>query len=166
MSETPKRITQKNVGEVSKSAIDKGKAEVEKPFSCDFPGCNKTFKNRAGLASHQRSAHNEVKTVKEGKKKAISDTERVMTTKERLDKMPKILFIVPLEAGEKPGATIEVGINGYFMSYPKGKYFEAPQPVIDLIRNYIETVTSAGTEYKLDPNDPNDRGKFQGSLGR
>lgn len=161
MNKEPERITQASVSEVKKSATKAQKAKVAKPYKCEFPGCDRTFKSRAGLASHVRAAHevSDAEKLPEKDNKVQKYNKQVDVMRDRLEKQPKVMFIIPLAPGEKPGATIEVGINGCFFSYPKGKYFEAPRSIVELIQNYVESQAGAGKMYKIDPSNPDDQGK-------
>lgn len=162
---TPERITADSVGslkEPTEEAKKEVKAEAAGTNLCTFPGCGKTFKSQAGLMSHFKSHLGETVEIPEAgptasvaqmpdvESKPVSETvvsrmsQMQQNMVKELEKQPKMTFYVPLNPGEKEGATIEVGINGVRFVYPKGTFFEAPLACVELIKNYMESVSNAG----------------------
>lgn len=59
----------------------------------------------------------------------------LVDTKALLDLSPKVSFMCPLGADEKPGAEEIVQINGYKYTIKKGHMVEIPRPVADILAN-------------------------------
>ena len=57
----------------------------------------------------------------------------LVDTKALLDLSPKVMFMVPLAADEKPGAEEIVQINGHKYTIKKGNMVEVPRPVMELL---------------------------------
>jgi len=53
--------------------------------------------------------------------------------KEHLAAQPKVRILIPLETGEKKGATVSVILNGYRQNIMKGVYVEVPEQIADVI---------------------------------
>jgi hypothetical protein len=180
---TPERLTEDNVGSVNVSpkVAEAAKEAVRPVFVCEY--CNRKFKSRAGLASHVRANHQEdtspVEEEEEQESEPIYETRdvevdpakfepriselddviknRKENVVELLSKQKKVMFMIPLMPGEKPGATVEVGINGLVMVYPKGEYFEAPMSVVELLKEYEHVKSTSGAEYKVDRDEDTER---------
>lgn len=60
----------------------------------------------------------------------------IIRTKKALAAAPKTKWIVNLEPGERPGATISVTINGYRLSIKKGVLVEIPVPVAEVLASH------------------------------
>lgn len=73
-----------------------------------------------------------------------------MLTKQKLDKRPKVQFMVPLGLNEKPGAYEEVYINGYRYTIAKGKMVTIPDRVAELLANKYQIELEAGQESRID----------------
>lgn len=164
MSDVPERITPESVSRVKQSVVSKQKEGVEKPYKCRKTGCDQMFKTRAGRASHERVCVGKpVESVKEkvvekSVEKSAAQVEvlavgRIERAKQRLAQQEQVRFFIPLNMGEKPGATVEACINGYKMSYPKGKHFTAPKQVVDNFIHQMEVQNNAGAAYKTDRSD-------------
>lgn len=71
----------------------------------------------------------------EGKKpyRKLTDVEM----RDYLMSYPKVSIHVPLEAGEKKGATEIVSINGVQLNILKGTMVEIPKPFADLLMNFL-----------------------------
>ena len=50
-----------------------------------------------------------------------------------LETQPKVSILIPLERGEKKGATQPFTINGYRFNVPKGMMTQVPEQVADMI---------------------------------
>jgi len=158
MAKVPERITPKNVKKVavSEKKIKEVKKELENPFVCEV--CGFVSKSKSGLQLHTKSHDGEV--VKEAPKdteKTLSGTELdgVMKSQKQMtiegwEKEPMVSCYIPLNFGEKRGSTHEVCVNGVVVVYPKGKRFDAPKSVADLIDNYLDSVAHAGDESAID----------------
>jgi hypothetical protein len=77
--------------------------------------------------------------------KKVETTKKVMDTAERvrsradetelsLSKDRKVMFMIPLGKGEKPGSSYHsVTINGFRTNVPKGKMVEIPEKIANLL---------------------------------
>lgn len=165
----PEKLTPENVGvkKVSAKSVKANKEEVSAKFTCEV--CGGEFKSKPGLMSHTRSAHPEqtgevkdkaveVEAVEDDPGKfevRISSLDEVIKNRKEnmvsvLEAQPKVMFMIPIMPGEKPGSTVEVCINGLVMVYPKGEYFEAPMSVVELLREYERVKATSGAEYRVD----------------
>ena len=63
-------------------------------------------------------------------KRVLSKAEQM---KEHLDSQPKVSILIPLERGEKKGATQPFCINGYRFTVPKGAMTQVPEQVAQMI---------------------------------
>jgi len=160
MAKKTDRITPKNVKKVAVSPkkVKEVKEEVEKPFVCDVMVDGKVCGFRAArkqdLETHQRKHQGEV-VKKGGRSLSSTEVENVTKTQkqitiEKWEKEDQVRCYIPLNFGEKPGATHEVCVNGVVMVYPKGKPFTAPKSIVDLIEHYLESVATAGDEMAFD----------------
>jgi hypothetical protein len=75
---------------------------------------------------------------------------RAQTTKDILDRQPKVRFMIPLDMGEKKGSYHEVQINGYILRIQKGVFVDIPQSVADLLAESFDLTNEAGSEYRID----------------
>jgi hypothetical protein len=82
---------------------------------------NKTAPVKAPIAMHPQA------TAREELKKSISDMEA------NLNSQPKVSIMIPLEKGEKKGATQPFCINGYKFKVPKGMMTQVPEQVAEMI---------------------------------
>lgn len=77
-------------------------------------------------------------------------TAKSQAVKEALEKQPKVRMIVPLEGGEKIGATIPVTINGYRLNVPKGVYTMIPEQVAQMLMESYNQTEEAGRPFRID----------------
>jgi hypothetical protein len=94
-----------------------------------------------------------VKSVPAQAKESRVDIElrgRARTTKEILDRQPKVRFMIPLDMGEKKGSYHEVQINGYVLHIQKGVFVDLPKTVADLLAESMDLTNEAGSEFRID----------------
>lgn len=91
----------------------------------------------------------------------------------KLEKQPKVRWMIPLEGEEKPGvvreimgkdghkeyvhvsgAIVTVQLNGYKTLVPKGVFVDIPQQVADELAQSMQQTQDAGADFKIDRVDP------------
>lgn len=63
---------------------------------------------------------------------------------------PQTVFMVPLQAGEKPGAVETVSLNGYRINVKKGKMVTIPVAMAQIIGEKYQIEMEAGSSMLLD----------------
>ncbi len=121
---------------------------------------NEEIKEKKTKYPISRSKKTEIKKVMEtaeSVKKPLTDDEKIEEFKrkarEEIDKCPKVNFIVPLEAGEKPGAVQVVSLNGYTLTIKKGAMVEIPKPFAEILAEKFNIEMTAGQEMRVDRSD-------------
>lgn len=71
-------------------------------------------------------------------------------TKQKLEKEPKVSFIIPLVSGEKPGAFEIVNINGYQYTIKKGEMVDIPRSVANVLADHYKITMMAGQDKRID----------------
>lgn len=79
-------------------------------------------------------------------------TAEMRKAKEYLSTEPKIPLFVPLLPGEKDGAVLEVGYNGYNFFIKKGYMVEVPKTIHEIVFNNLQATAQAGKEFLIDRN--------------
>lgn len=74
-------------------------------------------------------------------------------TKNKLDREPKVMFLVPLAEGEKKGAVHDCFINGYQYTVKKGIMSQVPQSIANLLAEHYKIGMETGAEFLLDSDD-------------
>ena len=165
MSKTQKRITPENVGSIASSSKDKKEAKkpVESPFVCEV--CGRSFKSKAGLASHMKT-HKEViaepieeepveipqeeEEIDEESIKWVTQYVRGIINNKplirQLSQERKITLILPKADSEGGSAVMEAKINGQAFEYPKGVYIDVPESMAVLLKSSVEAEESMGNE--------------------
>lgn len=83
-------------------------------------------------------------------------SDQIAITREKLMNGPKTFFVVPLDAGEKPGAVETVNINGWKLTIKKGALVEIPIAVMKILANYYKVSLEAGQDKLIDRNERHD----------
>jgi hypothetical protein len=60
-------------------------------------------------------------------------SEKALAMKINLEKQPKVSVLIPLEKGEKRGATQPFCLNSYHFTVPKGTMTQVPEQIADMI---------------------------------
>lgn len=76
--------------------------------------------------------------------------DRVAQTREKLMNGPKVMFMVPMQPGEKPGAVETVNINGFKLTIQKGVMVEIPVAMAKVLANYLQVEMNAGSDKLID----------------
>ncbi len=76
--------------------------------------------------------------------------EMARRTKEAMAKEPKVSIMIPLEAGEKPGAVEVVSINHYRLNIRKGCMVKVPQSFAEHIADCYRITMEAGQDRKVE----------------
>jgi hypothetical protein len=81
----------------------------------------------------------------------MSDTNegKAQIMKAQLDAQPKVPIMIPLGAGETPGVTESVILNGYRLNIRKGEYVMVPQQVAQVIMESQKHTKEAIENYFL-----------------
>jgi hypothetical protein len=78
----------------------------------------------------------------------------VQKMKKHLEAQPKVMIMIPFEAGEKPETAkhikFSVRLNGYLMEVPRGVRVEVPQQVAEVIWERLESEGRIGQEWRVD----------------
>lgn len=89
--------------------------------------------------------------------RALNDQQReyyhARRSKHELLTGPKTMFMVPLQPGEKPGATETVSINGYRLNVKKGAMVKIPVPMAQAIAEKYQIEMEAGSNMLFDRDD-------------
>lgn len=91
----------------------------------------------------------------EGKKPTKDQIKTDKDMRDYLMSFPKVMVMVPLIAGEKPGSTEPVLVNGVRLNIMKGTMVEVPKPFADQIfqhYNIGQLEGSLGAESRIDGN--------------
>jgi hypothetical protein len=110
----------------------------------------------------------------EEKEIGIQYAEKRKRMKDHLLAQPKVSILIPLEPGEKvgvvewrtdkngeeyqlhiSGAIESVQINGFKFFIPKGRYYEVPKQIAEVVSQSQQQVLEAGQEFSIDRIDPN-----------
>lgn len=97
--------------------------------------------------------------IKDASIGGLTLSERAEMTKLKLAKEPKIMAVIPLDAGEKPGAVKTVTINGYRIEIKKNHPVELPKTVWELIMHNMKVSSSATATHPLNLNNADDERK-------
>ena len=76
-------------------------------------------------------------------------TQRKQATKELLAKEAKIAMFIPLLPGEKDGASLELGLNGYVVYVKKGVMVDLPESLAELVKDHLVATSQAGRRFEL-----------------
>lgn len=77
----------------------------------------------------------------------------IAVTKAKIDKEPKVHFMIPLAEGEKAGAVHDCFINGHKVTVKKGVMTKVPKSIADLLANHYKVTAEAGSDFRLDLNE-------------
>jgi hypothetical protein len=97
--------------------------------------------------------------IKDASVGGLTLSERAEMTKLKLAKEPKIMAVIPLDPGEKPGAVKTVSINGYRIEIKKNHPVELPKTVWELIMHNMKVSSSATASHPLNLNNADDERK-------
>lgn len=81
----------------------------------------------------------------------------IKITENKLNKEPKVMFMVPLAEGEKKGAVHECFINGFRYAVPKGVMTQIPESIASLLAEHYKIGMEAGADFRID----NDNAKLE-----
>lgn len=80
-------------------------------------------------------------------KQLLSDIE---LTKRNLEAEDKVMFLVPLAVGEKPGAVHECFVNGYKYEIKKGVMTQIPRSIAVMLGIHYQIESEAGSGFRID----------------
>lgn len=97
--------------------------------------------------------------IKDASVNGLTLSQRAENTKIKLSKEPKIMAVIPLEAGEKPGSVKTVSINGYRIEIKKNIPVELPKTVWELIMHNMKVSSTATASHPLNLNNADEARK-------
>jgi len=83
-------------------------------------------------------------------RKPVDHAKIALSTKEILDRQPKVRMMLPLADGEKEGAYETVQVNGHLYTMMKGVAVDLPEAVANIIAEKYRITLTAGAERRLD----------------
>lgn len=103
--------------------------------------------------------NHDVHVAREAPTLGLNLTAEAAETKKKLDKERRFSIMVPLDFGEKHGATKIVNINGYQLEILKNVYVEVPESVANLIMNSNRQSVQTRTNHPRNVNNLDERSK-------
>lgn len=82
--------------------------------------------------------------------KSIDPSGKSQIMKAHLAKQEKVMFLVPLEAGEAKGTQLPVILNGYRLNIPKGVLCPIPRQVAEMLAEKYNIEMEAGRDHLID----------------
>ena len=104
--------------------------------------------------------NHDVHVAREAPTLGLNLTAEAAETKKKLDKERRLSIMVPLDFGEKHGATKIVNINGYQLEILKNVYVEVPESVANLIMNSNRQSVQNRTNHPRNVNNLDERSKY------
>lgn len=93
--------------------------------------------------------------IRDAQPGGLALSKEALATKAKLDKEPKVMFMVPLDPGEQPGAGLyrAVTINGYRFEVKKNMMVLMPQSVARVLMNAYNIENSVQSNHPLNLNN-------------